>query len=328
MKYQRKSLSKVIFLNQPKLSEHLIDQKFNKLRIEFLPHIKDFILNHDRFKNKEVKITFSLKGVSSLVCIIETLDEKLVLKIPLSLVYSRGDSLFFSIWKQAGVNVPNIIEEGTINDYNYFLMDFIDAPKLSDIYSKAESVNHGVYFKMGSTLNAMHTPKTVGYGYVVDGKAEYLKFEDWINSPEVQEKAEYVKKHKLLDNSYGTFSSACKILIDFIGNDKASSYCHYDFGIHNIFSTDPYTVFDPDPHFNNGYIDLGRSLLYLIEKDLPLDSFIEGYFGSNQYDKKILHAAIFLGIYIRLQHAYETNKLDRIKNYKQYLYQNKQLLEN
>ena len=41
MEPQRKCLSKVIFLNQPKLSEHLIDQKFNKLRIGFLPHIKD-----------------------------------------------------------------------------------------------------------------------------------------------------------------------------------------------------------------------------------------------------------------------------------------------
>lgn len=321
-------LSKVIFLNQPKLSEHLIDQKFNKLRIGFLPHIKDFILNHDRFKNKEVSITFFQKGVSSLVCIIETIDEKLVLKIPLSLNYSRGDSLFFKVWKQAGVSVPNMIEEGKINGYNYFLMEYIDALKLSDKYSKEESVKHGVYFKMGSTLNTMHTPKTVGYGYVVDGKAEYLKFEDWINSPEIQGKAKYAKEHKLLSSRYGSFSKVCKILVDFVGKDNESSYCHDDFGIHNIFITDPYTVFDPDPHFNNGYIDLGRSLLYLIEKKLPLDSFIEGYFGNNQYDKKILHAAIFLGIYIRLQHAYETNKLERIKNYKQYLYQNKHLLEN
>lgn len=321
-------LSKVIFLNQPKLSEHLIDQKFNQLRIEFLPHIKDFILNNDRFKNKEVKITFFQKGVSSLVCIVETLEEKLVLKIPLSLNYSRGDSLFFKVWKQAGVNVPNIIEEGKINGYSYFLMEYIDAPKLSDKYSDEELIKEGIYFKMGSTLNIMHTPKAVGYGYVVDGKAEYLKFEDWINSPEVQEKAEYVKKHKLLSDKYGSFSKACKILIDFVSKDNKSSYCHDDFWIHNVFSTEPYTVFDSDPHFNNGYIDLGRSLLYLIERGQSLDSFIDGYFGNDKYDKKVLAAAIFFGIYIRLQHAYETNKLERIKNYKEYLYQNKHLLDN
>lgn len=319
-----KTDSKVYFQNQPKLSNNSSDKKFNERKTELLPYIQDFISNHYIFKDKEVKITFFPKGVSSLVCILETKEEKSVLKIPLSLEYSRGEPLFFETWQHAGVKVPKIIEEGKINGLSYFLMEYIDAKKLVDAYSNEELIDKGVYFKMGQTLHIMHTPKSTGYGHMVNEKAEYTHFKDWVNNSKMQQLSKYLDEHKLVSPS---FSEVSEILTDFIDQTTESSYCHEDFGIHNIFDTTPLTVFDSNPLFSHPYIDLGYSLPYLIERGAPLDSFINGYFSSEEHNRKFLTAAIFLGIYVKLPRAYETNQTERIKHFKEFLSENKHLLE-
>ena len=35
--------SKIIFLNQPKLSEHEVEAQFNERRLDLLPHVENFI---------------------------------------------------------------------------------------------------------------------------------------------------------------------------------------------------------------------------------------------------------------------------------------------
>src|SRR3989344_7939285 len=121
----------IIFKNEPKLSEHEVDSKFNERRITLIPFVKDFISNHDLFKDKGVSVTFAQKGISSLVCIIESLNEKLVLKIHLSVSHSLGEGQFLKVWEQAGVKVPHVIEDGMLNGHAYTLMQYIDAPMLS-----------------------------------------------------------------------------------------------------------------------------------------------------------------------------------------------------
>ena len=63
---------KITFTNEPKLSEHEVDQKFNERREKLVPLVRDFIAQHPLFSGKNVNVTFIHAGISSLVSIVET----------------------------------------------------------------------------------------------------------------------------------------------------------------------------------------------------------------------------------------------------------------
>ena len=299
----------IIFKNEPKLSEHEVDSKFNERRITLIPFVKDFISNHDLFKDKEVNVTFAQKGISSLVCIIESSNEKLVLKIPLSVSHSLGEGQFLKAWEQAGVKVPHVIEEGMLGEHSYALMEYVDAPILSEVYNNEELLENGIYFEMGQTLSAMHEPRAEGYGRVVDGHAEFVEFKDWINSEDMQKRYQYVGENMFLGEEHGSLATAIEILTKHDNSEKKSSYCHDDFGASNIFATHPITVFDPNPRFNNRYLDLGRSVFIRICHDgIFPQQFLDGYFGDKPYDEKVLHASISYVSNILLTGSLSTKK--------------------
>lgn len=317
----------IIFQNEPLLSKHEVDKKFNERRINLIPYVKDFISNHDLFKNKEVNITFAQKGVSSLVCIIEKPNEKLILKIHLSISHSLGEGQFLRVWEQAGVKVPHVIEDGMLNGHAYTLMKYIDAPILSEVYSNEELIDKEIYFEMGQTLSLMHEPKAEGYGRVVDGKAEFSEFKDWITSEDMEKRYQYVNENMLLGEEHGSLIKAIEILIEHTNREKNSSYCHDDFGASNIFATNPITVFDPNPRFNNRYIDLGRTLYNHIAKGAFPKQLVDGYFRNKPYNEKVLHASILISSYFKFPYAHKTKRLEIIQNIQEYLIQNKQLLD-
>lgn len=318
--------SKIVFSNEPKLSEHEADAKFNERRTSLVPHVKDFISSHPRFKNKDVSVTFAQKGISSLISIIETPDEKLVLKIPLSVSHSRGEAQFLKVWEQEGVKVPHVFTEGEIGGHPYTLMEYIDAPILGDVYTNEELIEKKIYLEIGRMLRIMHIPEAEGYGLVVNGKAEYKEFSEQLEGHDMQKRFQYVKENKLLGDEHGSLDIALKILLEYV-HGKKSSYCHDDFGPNNMFATNPITVFDPNPRFSNGYLDLGRSLAVRIGHNISPEQMIEGYFGDEPYNKEVLHSAILLNIYMKLPYKHKTNKQKVIKNLQEYLIKNKHLLE-
>src|SRR3989339_859397 len=295
-----KTSPKISFHNEPRLSEHEADKNKNEKRVNLIPFVKDFISNHERFKGKEVNITFALKGNSSLVCIVETPEGKLVLKIRLGVTGTSGDVKFFKVWEEAGVKVPHILEDE-------------------------------IYVELGKILRAMHMPKAEGFGRCVDGKAEFSRFEDWLNSPGIQKKIKYVEEHKLLGEEHGSLELAIKILTEHVNKEKRSSYCHEDFGTANIFATNPLTVFDPNPRFNNRYIDLGRSVMRTIYNDSGLtrakDQLIRGYFNGEPYDERVLQASILLNAYMKFDYAHKIGRLKQIDCIRKYLTETKYLLE-
>jgi len=323
MESQENNKTKIIFNNEPKLSEHEVDSKFNERRSGLIPYVKDFISNHELFRDKEVGVTFAEKGVSSLVCIIEAVDEKFVLKIPLSLTYSEGEALFLNTWEDAGVKVPHVIEGGTIGDHSYILMEHIDAPTISE----SGSDDYKFHIEMGDTLRRMHEPEAQGYGHVVDGKAEFETFEEWLNGPDMKKRIDYVKEHELLSDDHGSLDNVLEILTQQTKKEDRSSYCHDDFGGSNIFDTDPITVFDPNPRFNNRYIDLGKTIVNHIAAGISPDKIIEGYFGSEPYSEQALVAGTFLNTLMKLPYQHKKNRTEVMKNLKEYLVKNKHILE-
>ncbi len=322
-------MAKVSFINTPKLSteEADVQKRFNERRLCLVPHIIKFLSLHERFKDKQITVTFSEKGVSSLVSIIETPDEKLVLKIPLSLTFTEGEYLFMKTWAEAGVKVPQMIEGGKLNGHSYILYEYVDALVLSHKYTHKELVEKGLYFEMGRTLRCMHLPEAHGYGRVVNGEAEFQLFDNWLSGPDMQKRIDYVMGNSLLTDEHGSFEAASGILKDFISKNKKSSYCHDDFGASNIFATTPITVFDPNPRFNHGYLDLGKSIVNHLAHGIFPKELVQAYFEDESYDNNALHASVFVNACMKLPYQHKNNKLEMIRNIQKYLAQNKYLLE-
>ncbi len=305
-----------------KLSGHEADKHFNERRVALAGQLEGFISAHSRFQGKEVAITFAQKGVSSLIAVIETVGGKLVLKLPLSTTYAEGEALFLKAWEQAGVKVPHVFEEGILDGHSFILMEFVDAPILTSLYSPEQLAEKGLYREMGKTLCLMHRPTAEGYGRVVDGKPEYAQFSDWLLSEDIATRIAYVKEHALLGDEHGSISAAFEVLRAYINGQPNSSYCHDDFGAANIFATTPITVFDPNPRFNNGYIDLGRSVVKLLSEGINPAQLLEGYFDGVDYDEEALRAAVLLNTYMKYPYWHKVKRVEQIQRMQQYLEKN------
>jgi fructosamine-3-kinase len=318
---------RIAFTNQPKLSGFDVDRKFDDRRASLIPQIKDFLESHDRFKDKNVAVTFSHNGVSSLVCILESGGEKVILKIPLRTDRASSEPMFLKVWEQAGVKVPHVYEEGKIGDHSYALMEFVDAPLLSELYSSGELEERKIYSEMGQALRKMHTPEANGFGRVIDSKAEFETFKDWLSSDYIKERVDYIKENNLLTEEHGSLSKVFETLETFIGDRTVSSYCHFDFGAGNMFGTDPITIFDPNPEFNHRFIDLGRTLAIHIAGGISPSQLITGYFSDDEYSPQAIQASIVLNAVTKFPYWNKKKKQKHIQNLQSYLLENKHLLE-
>jgi fructosamine-3-kinase len=325
--------TKIVFLNEPKFSEHEVDQKFNDSRKKLVPLMKDFIAQHPIFSAQKVDVTFIHAGISSLVSILETSKEKLILKIPLSSLNSRLEGKFLKAWEDVGVKVPHVLEEGEIGEQPYVLMEYIDSETLSSKYTDNESVEKNVYHDLGKLLRQMHEAKTGGYSNIVNKKSEpeYFSVAEWLKGDtNMQTQIEYVKEHKLLDSDiHGSIDDVFKILISTIGDSKESVYCHNDFGGANVFATEPFTVFDPWPCFHHPFMDLTRSLILISNGGFGKagEQFLEGYFGNQEYDRQLFHAFLVLNIAVKLPYMHKTKRIEKIEGLQKYLEKTKYLLK-
>ncbi|MES2436402.1 MAG: phosphotransferase [Patescibacteria group bacterium] len=314
----------ITFKNQPKLSEAEVDQKLNDRRIALIPHIQNFLETNKLFKNKEVTLEFSHKGVSSQVCFLEVADIniKYVLKIPLTNADPDGnEAVFLSAWESVGVKVPHVYEYGKISDRPYILMEFVDAPLLTDAKEFKEIKD--LPFEQGKILRQMHTAKAHGFGRIKNSKPEFETFKEWILSDDMKERINYVKEHNLLGDEHGPIDDVLTTLIAYTEKYPESTYCHFDYGGNNMLATNPLTIIDPDPMVTNGIIDIGRSML-LLSSGGYYDGAARlkaGYFGTDAIDEKALKSAIVVNAYWKFPYWHKKNKLVPMSNVQKYLAQ-------
>jgi len=140
-----------------------------------------------------------------------------------------------------------------------------------------------LYYKAGEILQNMHKPKGIGFGNVINKRGEFDSFSEWINSEDMTDRELYIKENNILGSEFDLYEKAKEILIDYVGNSNQSSFCHFDYSTGHLFATEPLTVFDPNPAFNNGIIDLGRTLVNYIgySGDYPKE-IVEGYFAGEK----------------------------------------------
>ncbi len=319
--------NRITFLNEPKLSEHEADTNFNERRTALLPVLKDFISNHFLFLSKKVDITFLHAGVSSLVCILDTMEQKYILKVPLSLLTSGLEGSFLKVWEDSGVRVPHVFEEGTLGDHFYVLMEYIEAQTLIQKYSNEELLEKRAYYDLGKMLRKMHATKTEGCSNIVNDKKGpgYQTVAEWLESDtRTKEQFAYVKENQLLnDRDHGSIEEVCRLIISRIGNNKETVYCHNDFHTGNVFATEPLTVFDPWACFHHPYMDIARSIILAskVGLDEVTKQLVEGYFDGEEYDQVLLRAFITINIWVKLPYMHKTKQIETIEDLRKYLNQ-------
>jgi ATP-dependent DNA helicase RecG len=135
-----------------------------------------------------------------------------------------------------------------------------------------------------------------------------------------------IQKNVKFNDDHGSVEQVSKILLEHTEKENHSSYCHNDFGASNIFATQPLTIFDPNPRFNNGYLDLGQCLMKEIahgdDYREAVSQLIDGYFSGGAYNEKVLHASIFLNAVIKLPYKHKTGKTEVIDGIGAYLKNN------
>ena len=317
--------STVTFLNQPKMLEFKAQASFNERRLSLIPHVEKYLLNNEKFSNKKIEVTFIHEGQSSLVCVVETGEKKLIFKVALSNTHSFGEALFLKTWEGVGVKVPHVFEDGLLDGQPYTLMEYIDAPLLGQAYSDEEMISKGIYKEMGRTLRLMHAPKASGFGRVIDDQAEFKTFSEWLQGEDMRERVNYVLEHDLLAGGQEQVPLAFKILADYVGDSSESSYCHDDFG-GNIFATSPITVFDPNSRFNDGYLDVGRTIINHVAQGKFPEGFVEAYFEDSKCNERVLQASVLLNAVMKLPYQHKKERWDIIKNIQEYLVENRHLL--
>ncbi len=313
-------MSQITYKNKPRLSEREVDKISNDRRIALVPLLESFLASDDMFVGKDISVEYSHQGVSALVACIEAGADKYVLKLPLKAT-AEGEALFLKKWEEVGVTVPHVYKEGKLGDHPYILMSFVDAPMLSEAIQNG-LVKSDIWVDLGKILRHMHTPSALGYGSIVHGKAEYTTFKDWIMSEKVQEKIKYVEETGLLDTKLWPISHAIDILVAYDERHPTSSYCHMDFCADDIMASVPLTIIDPEPMFNNGIIDIGRSLQLLSAEGNydHVGKLKEGYFSNDaSYDKPALRAAIILSAYMKFPYWHKTGRDKEIAMVKKYL---------
>ena len=314
-----------VLRNTPKLSEHEIDDDLNKMRTDFVPHIQNFVADHDLFKNEtEIGIEFAHKGVSSVIAIIDIPTGKWVLKIHRSKTHTVGEGQFFQVWEKAGVTVPHLIEAGELRGSPYTLMEYIDAPTLDTCYSHEELLTKGIFVEMGKALRSMHSEPADGYGLVVDGKPEFETVEEWLEGDDMKRRFDYIDEHNLLEGIEDELDKALEVIKQH-SESSDSTYCHDDFGTANIFSTDPITIFDPQPKFNSGYYDLGKMNFIKIALSGSDESFrqlLDGYFDEDDCNDAVLSAYTFLAFCMKCPYWHRTGRKEQLEIAKNYFTQN------
>lgn len=312
------------FKNQPKLSGFEVDKKFDERRVVLASQIETLLAEDELFKDKDVSVEFSHKGVSSLVSFVEADSKKYVLKIPLSSNSEEGEAQFLEAWEAVGVSVPHIYKEGRVGEHPYILMDFVDAPILMDEI-KQSTAKKDIYIELGRTLAIMHTPKAEGYGRIIKGKPQYREFKEWLASEDIINRVKATQENNLLTDEHGSLTRVFDVLNAYSEKHPISTYCHFDYDATNILATEPITIIDPNPTLNLGIIDIARSIVISISRSGSVDSgkqLKEGYFSGNApYNVNALQAAIILNAYMKFPYWYKKEKKEAIENMRQYLAQ-------
>lgn len=319
----------ITFLNQPKLSGLATYKDQDERRLNLIPKIESWLTNHQLFRDKQVSVEFFQTGETGLVSIVRLPEQQFVLKVLLRSDGPQGEPEFLNACEAVGVSVPHVYEFGMLNEYPYILMSFINAKSL-DHSLESELLERNIFKKMGEVLRKMHQAKAKGFGRAKeDGIGEHKTFSSWLlESPQIINHLSYTQKHNLLpEEIFGSIEEAKNILIEQVGTNTETVYCHWDFSPANVLDTDPLTIFDPVATYNHPYLDIARSIVQTIGLGFVSPEvskqFLDGYFSDSELSKRFLYATVLFVSHTKMPYWHKRDEVKILENLKLYLLANK-----
>jgi len=129
------------------------------------------------FRERPIKIIDSSNGYDQIVKIVETKNNKYVLKFPRREKGIIKNQAFASkVWTKAGVPVPKVL----FYSKNLLVESFTQGTSLEEL-KVGDKEKKRMYYELGKIMKKMHSIKTKGYGNFRGRKqGEYKNLEDYI----------------------------------------------------------------------------------------------------------------------------------------------------
>ena len=246
----------ITFLNTAPEREWMSDEE-KDFRKDAPQYLTEIILNDTLFSKEDVRVHFFQTGVASVVALIEQDQKKFVLKTCFKPERAAMEAAAFLHWNKAGVTTPKVLSQGSIDGYAYFIMEYVDVPVVKDVIEKDPSQKEKYYSQMGHLFYKMHSVSIEGFGSleIRDGilSGKYATLRETMHAPMTPEIEEALQ---ILENA-----------------TDAHAVGHFDFSPSHVFTTQPLTVFDPDPEATLPSIDL--AFFFLLPRSIEDDALIE-----------------------------------------------------
>ena len=291
-----------------------MDNQNEKLRIKewMRPHEVELRSNAVAYIEKAIQLkllpdndvssfeAFS-KGESSVVFKVETKSGPYVVKMRNKEEdRALAEAYFYRMWRQNGVRTPRVFLARQADEeipVSLSVMEYIDAPVLSEKMVVNERIKSGLSKEMGRVLAKMHQVKGNGFGYPVGNNffGSHKTFGEQMFEELKRRKILLLKQEGIISNGDADYARKAINVIENDG-DTLPSLTHYDYGAYNIFATHPLTIFDPNPCFTHPVMDLALALITPTVTDHPQegDQILAGYKEVNPMSDRVVSAGIVL----------------------------------
>ena len=260
-------MKNIIFLNTC-LAQSWASDKDKVFRSNAENYIS-LVTNQSSFLSEfnDISVEFYQEGVSSIVVKLILSDSiKYILKTNSRSKALKSEIISLKKWKEVGIVVPNIYEEGEQNQYTYYIMDYFDDLTLKNKIDDNSIDLQYVGQIMGATLAKMQKISGVGFGFpFVENDSQLVGpiplFKDYLES-------EFVNSNKfdVVSKEFPEikWTNLAKFHIDYLLKEygECSSFLgNMDFSPRHLFATENPTMFDPYPELIPEYFDVAFYLV-------------------------------------------------------------------
>lgn len=242
------------------------------------------------------------EGESSVVFKVSTDSDEFVVKMALHPTRLATEAAAFTAWKAKSVNTPQVFSSHVASPtlpISLSVLEFIDAPTLSQAMATENRVDSGVSRELGRILARMHQVQTSGFGTLqlpgLSGNMSSLSNE---TLPFLDQRlTRLVAKEILTDSDVASVHRALAVLEEDSLKRNRSSLTHNDFLPYNILSGPSLVVIDPDALITHPLLDLATTLIISEIADQPYGfkepkEILAGYQETEPVEPNLLAAAM------------------------------------
>ena len=247
---------RITFLNSASERDWMSDGE-KEFRRHAPEYIRLVITENSLFTDQDVEVSFFQAGVASVVALIEQAGKKYVLKTCFKPERSAIEAATFLHWNKARVKTPTVLSQGNVDGYSYFIMEYLDVPVVKEVIEKDPSTKTQYYTEMGHLFYKIHSLPVQGFGALeLHGGLLVGKYASLRETLHVEVTTEIEEALHILEKV-----------------TTKSVVGHFDFSPNHLFTTEPLTIFDPDPEATLSSIDL--AFFFLLPRSIEDDEIIQ-----------------------------------------------------